>query len=214
MSRKKEQLKNVFIGHSKILLWDLINKESMTLEEAIVALKYLLYDDEDLKSTKWKAKRVDEAVSELAAIGLLNQIKDLKTKWTNEDGTPVTLEDYRNWLSNENKESKEAEAEASNKNEPNKADKKQLRQNAAALRDKLKPYTNAIKKLEKQMETLQEKLAKLEEELADPELYQTGGDKLKTLLKQQGELRSQLAETEEEWFIKSDELEALNAEVQ
>ncbi|MBU2984035.1 ATP-binding cassette domain-containing protein [Saccharophagus degradans] len=124
------------------------------------------------------------------------------------------LEDYRNWLSNENKESKEAEAEASNKNEPNKADKKQLRQNAAALRDKLKPYTNAIKKLEKQMETLQEKLAKLEEELADPEIYQTGGDKLKTLLKQQGELRSQLAETEEEWFIKSDELEALNAEVQ
>jgi hypothetical protein len=74
----------------------------MTLEEAIVALKYLLYDDEDLKSTKWKAKRVDEAVSELAAIGLLNQIQDLKKKWTNEDGTPVTLEDHRNWPTIEN----------------------------------------------------------------------------------------------------------------
>ena len=95
MSRKKEQLKNVFRGHSKILLWDLINKESMTLEEAIVALKYLLYDDEDLKSTKWKAKRVDEAVLELATVGLLNQIKDLKQNWTNDDGSIVTLEDYR-----------------------------------------------------------------------------------------------------------------------
>ena len=102
MSRKKEQLKNVFRGHSKILLWDLINKESLTLEEAIVALKYLLYDDKDLKSTKWKAKRVDEAVSELAAIGLLNQIKDLKKKWTNEDGTPVTLDQYREWPTIEN----------------------------------------------------------------------------------------------------------------
>ena len=102
MSRKKEQLKNVFRGHSKILLWDLINKESLTLEEAIVALKYLLYDDKDLKSTKWKAKRVDEAVTELAVIGLLHGIKDLKKKWTNEDGTPVTLEDYRGWPTIEN----------------------------------------------------------------------------------------------------------------
>jgi hypothetical protein len=102
MSRKKEQLKNVFRGHSKILLWDLINKESLTLEEAIVALKYLLYDDKDLKSTKWKAKRVDEAVSELAAIGLLRQIKDLQKKWTNEDGTPVTSAQYRKWPTIEN----------------------------------------------------------------------------------------------------------------
>jgi len=95
MGRKKEQLKNVFRGHSKILLWDLINKESLTLDEAIVSLKYHLYDDTDLKSTKWKAKRVDEAVSEIAAVGLLNQIKDLKKKWTNDDGSIVTLEDYR-----------------------------------------------------------------------------------------------------------------------
>ena len=102
MGRKKEQLKNVFRGHSKILLWDLINKESLTLEEAIVSLKHLLYDDEDLKSTKWKAKRVDEAVSELAAIGLLYTIKDLKKKWTNDDGSVVTLEDYRKWPTIEN----------------------------------------------------------------------------------------------------------------
>lgn len=120
------------------------------------------------------------------------------------------LDDYRNWLAAENQPTPSVNAVKTDKSNDGSVDKKQLRQNAAALREKLKPYTNAIKKLEKQMEKLQETLSKLEEELADPELYSTGGDKLKELLKQQGELRTQLENTEEEWLTKSDELEALN----
>tara|TARA_R110002020_G_scaffold474477_1_gene706031 strand:- start:133 stop:534 length:402 start_codon:yes stop_codon:yes gene_type:complete len=86
----------VIVGHSKILLWDLINKKSMDLKEATHSLKSLLYDEAYPQHSLRKAELVDQAVEELAAIGLLKTINDLKKKWTNDDGSIVTLEDYMN----------------------------------------------------------------------------------------------------------------------
>ena len=86
----------VIVGHSKILLWDLINKKQMDLKEATNSLKALLYDDGYPNHSLRKAELVDLAVEELAAVGLLKTIKGLKEKWTNDDGTVVTLEDYMN----------------------------------------------------------------------------------------------------------------------
>jgi len=86
----------VIVGHSKILLWDLINKKNMDLKEATNSLKALLYDEAYPQHSLRKAELVDQAVEELAAVGLLKTIDDLKRKWTNDDGSVVTLEDYMN----------------------------------------------------------------------------------------------------------------------
>jgi hypothetical protein len=86
----------VIVGHAKILLWDLINKKQMDLQEATNSLKALLYDDGYPNHSLRKAELVDQAVEELAAVGLLSSIKALKAKWSNDDGSIVTLEDYMN----------------------------------------------------------------------------------------------------------------------
>ena len=125
-------------------------------------------------------------------------------KVTSFDGT---LDDYQKWLTD-----KPAEEEPTLDKTAPKVDKKEQRQQAAAQREKLKPLTNAIKKLEREMEKLQSKLDDIETKLGDSSLYETGGDELNTLLKQQGECRSALESTEEEWMEKSEELEAIQAQ--
>lgn len=89
-------MNEVIVGHSKILLWDLINKKGMDLQEATHSLKSLLFDEAYPQHSLRKAELVDHAVEELAAVGLLKTIDDLKKKWTNDDGSIVTLEDYMN----------------------------------------------------------------------------------------------------------------------
>ena len=125
-----------------------------------------------------------------------------------------TLEDYQHWLS-----AQKASSNTPNKNTIDttdveiKRDKKQDRQAAAAIRDKLKPYAQAIKKTEKSMEKYTTELDKIETTLADPSLYETENKELPALLKKQGDLKKLLAETEEEWMIKSEEMEVLSQEL-
>lgn len=118
------------------------------------------------------------------------------------------LEDYQRWLFDGGNE---AEA-PSNTPTLSKADKKQQRQAAAALRESLKPYTQAIKKLEDSMEALRRKLASVEKELADPQLYADNNERLALLLKEQGSLKSEIENIEELWLLKSEELEAVKAD--
>ncbi|MDZ7923780.1 MAG: ATP-binding cassette domain-containing protein [Marinagarivorans sp.] len=116
------------------------------------------------------------------------------------------LHDYEQWLLTKDKNTKST-AEAS---EPDKNNKKSERQNSAALRAQLKPLTNAVKKLEKELDTLQSQLIKVQERLSDPDIYTAGGNVLEQALKKQTELAAKLAICEEEWMQKSEELEALN----
>ena len=87
----------------------------------------------------------------------------------------------------------------------------QQRQAAAALRESLKPYTQAIKKLEGSMDNLRRKLSTVEKELADPQLYTDNNERLALLLKEQGNLKSEIETIEEQWLLKSEELEAVKA---
>ena len=125
-----------------------------------------------------------------------------------------TLEDYQHWLS-----AQKASSNTPNKNTIDtsdveiKRDKKQDRQAAAAIRDKLKPYAQAIKKIEKSMEKHTAELDKIETTLADPNLYETENKELPTLLKRQGDVKKLLSEIEEEWMIKSEEMEVLSQEL-
>lgn len=120
------------------------------------------------------------------------------------------LEDYERWLADKRKRQDSQASPVNDKNDPAKGDsKKAQRQNSAALRAQLKPLTNAVKKLESEIDKLQKALNVVEAELADPVIYETGGDKLEQAIKKQAQLREQLEMCEEQWMLKSEELEAL-----
>ncbi len=139
-----------------------------------------------------------------------------------------TLQDYQKWLNDQNlaesdsnsKDDGSLNTDAAGKQgeEPSqgnkdKGDKKEKRQSAAAIREKLKPLTNALKKLETEVESLGKKLADIEEQLADSSLYEGPSDKLQTLLKKQNTLSQALEEAEETWMNKTEEYETLHSEL-
>ena len=94
------------------------------------------------------------------------------------------------------------------------ANKKEQRQQAAELRKKLNPITNAIKKIERQISDFETKLAAIEDSLSDTSLYEDGNkDKLQQLLIDQGELRQQHEHAEEQWFELNQELEELQEQL-
>lgn len=125
------------------------------------------------------------------------------------------LQDYHRWLQDEKiigaEEGAASPDEGSKK--VDKVDKKEQRQAAAVLREKLKPYTQNIKKLERHMEQLQVKISDIETQLADPVLYESANERLPRLLKQQGALKSELEEAEEQWLTCSEQYEALKEQL-
>ncbi|EMR12183.1 glutathione-regulated potassium-efflux system ATP-binding protein [Methylophaga lonarensis MPL] len=119
------------------------------------------------------------------------------------------LEDYRQWrLSKDKKDNQPSNGAAAASN-----NKKLDRQAAAAQRQKLQPLRKQVASAEQQLEKLHQALSKLELELAEPELYQDAGkDQLKQLIKQQAELKQQLAEVEHSWLEASEALEQAQAQ--
>jgi ATP-binding cassette subfamily F protein 3 len=128
--------------------------------------------------------------------------------WLVSDGQAIEfdgdLEGYRQWVINRDKAEKlEAEPTATASN-----NKKLDRKAAAEQRKKLQPLTNAVKKAEQQMDKLQASLTKLEDVLADNDLYTDANkEKLKELLMQQSDLKSDLEQAEMDWFEASEALE-------
>ena len=118
------------------------------------------------------------------------------------------LEDYYKWLLQQRQAQAAVEEKYAPVNE-NKVDKKAQRQQSAAQRQQLKPLTNKLKNLESQMEKFQTKLADIETQLGDASIYD---DKNKATLQQllldQAKLQQQLEETEENWLLISEEIEA------
>ena len=122
------------------------------------------------------------------------------------------LQDYEVWLTQKDKLTTNGASATSLNTESNtdKNTKKTERKNNAAMRAHLKPLTNAIKKLEKEIDTLQQQLTATEQLLSDPAIYSEGGSKLENALKNQVQLTQRLSACENEWMEKSEELEALN----
>ena len=123
-----------------------------------------------------------------------------------------SLEDYRNWLS---QQVKAATASSTNMTEEksNTSDdgqnKKQQRQQSAEKRKLLKPLQNKLKKLEKQMEELTLSKESLEEKLADNDIYSSDNkETLKSLLEEQGQVDNNLQQVEIDWLDVSEELES------
>src|SRR5690606_40980470 len=118
------------------------------------------------------------------------------------------LEDYYRWLAQQ-KQNGAVEDEQASANSESKVDKKNLRQQSAAQRQQLKPLTNKLKSLETQMEKLQTRLAEIEALLSDSGIYDDKNKAgLRELLAEQTKLQTQLAESEENWLMVSEEIEA------
>jgi len=99
---------------------------------------------------------------------------------------------------------------ASVESDDSKVSKKELRQQAAERRNQLKPLTDKIRKLEKAIEKHQSALDRIEEKLADIQIYEDHRkDELNSLLQERGELASSISEAEETWLAANEELESL-----
>jgi len=113
------------------------------------------------------------------------------------------LDKYRQWLLTKDKVAKTAVGTTETGN--NKKDDRRL---AAEARKKLQPLRTAVQKSEQKMEKVQEKLNLVEEKLADNNLYEDNAkDKLKVLLVEQGNLKSELEQLETDWFEASEALQ-------
>ncbi len=122
-----------------------------------------------------------------------------------------SLEDYRQWLSQQNKKQSTVSVEKINDADDSQ-NKKQIRQNSAEKRKLLKPLQNKLKKLEKQMEELSSSKELIEGKLADNEIYnEKNKETLKSLLEEQGTVDSSLQQVEMDWLDVSEQLEMANS---
>ncbi|MBS1186006.1 MAG: ATP-binding cassette protein [Burkholderiaceae bacterium] len=127
------------------------------------------------------------------------------------------LDDYRDWLLQTKKTNADAAAPALVAGQEASApalDRREQRRQEAEQRQRLsalkKPLENQIKKLEQRMAQLNETKAAVDAQLAEQTIYDAANrDKLKTLLTEQAGCAKELAQLEDDWLDRQNELEAL-----
>ncbi|GGX47369.1 ATP-binding cassette domain-containing protein [Saccharospirillum salsuginis] len=141
---------------------------------------------------------------------LLNNTAD--TFWWVHDGRVTEysgdLDDYFQMLLKQPETLKRRETEVAAPT----VDKKTLRQQKAAERERLKPLMRKLKKIETDLDKAQQRLNDIENQLGDTSLYEEDRkDSLQARLKEQGEWRETVDALEQEWLSLSEELEAAEA---
>ncbi len=116
------------------------------------------------------------------------------------------LQDYTRWLLSGDSKIAQNNSSAKTSN----IDKKLQRQQAAEARKKLQPINKSIARIEKNIDKNSDELSSLEQSLAESSLYEEDNkNQLQQLLQQQGKLKQQGDELEEQWLALHDELEAI-----
>ena len=114
------------------------------------------------------------------------------------------LKDYEKWLGKQESTGHRLEARTATTrpgDASQKLDKKQLRQEAAAKREREAPLRKREKQLEREIDDLNSEIRSLETQLSDSTLYDDSNKKqLTDLLQRQGELKIQLADLEDAWM--------------
>ena len=117
---------------------------------------------------------------------------------------PGGLAAYRERLSG----GAQADAGAASNGSPEGGSKKDERRRKARMREKLKPLTNRVDKLTKQMEKLEARRGEVQQALTDASLYESDrADELRELLAENGELTAKLESLETEWMEAEEALE-------
>jgi len=122
------------------------------------------------------------------------------------------LDDYHQWLSDQQRLEKQAEqpTEKVVSASVNRKDQKRLE---AEFRKKLTPYKKQLTSSEKKMDSYSERLSEIEEALGDSALYEQENKKVLTdLLKEQGEVKDLLEESEMLWMDAQEQIELLQEE--
>jgi ATP-binding cassette subfamily F protein 3 len=129
--------------------------------------------------------------------------------WLVKDGTVAPydgdLDDYKTLVTGVSANSRE-------KREAEKASKADRRREAAARRAALEPLAKEIRTTEGLIERLRKRIDAIEDELANPALYEKDPIKATRLAKERSELAGQMARNEEKWLEMSAEYEAGIAE--
>lgn len=119
------------------------------------------------------------------------------------------LEDYQQWLTDEQKQENQPEESAKDNANSAQARKDQKRREAE-MRTQTQPLRKEIARLEKEMEKLNATLAAVEEKLGDSELYdQSRKAELTDCLQTQAKAKSSLEECEMAWLDAQEQLEAM-----
>jgi len=119
------------------------------------------------------------------------------------------IEDYKDWLAQQQSEQKATEkaAEAKSENKNDRALNKAERQARLAER---RPLIKASEKLEADLAKWQKEKTQIDEQLADPSLYgATDKSVLQNMLKRQAELTAAIEQAEEQWLELQEQLEAI-----
>ena len=123
-----------------------------------------------------------------------------------------SLEDYRTWLSQQEKLSSGKGVGEKIESNNDLQNKKEIRKTSAEKRKQLKPLQNKLKNIEKQMEKLSSAKESLEEKLSDNAIYDDSNkDMLKKSLAEQVNVNSELEQAEMDWLELSEELEQVSS---
>tara|TARA_R110001583_G_scaffold53677_5_gene165190 strand:+ start:5710 stop:7620 length:1911 start_codon:yes stop_codon:yes gene_type:complete len=122
------------------------------------------------------------------------------------------LDDYHQWLSDQQRIEKQA-AQNEDKVVSVSANRKDQKRLEAEFRKKLTPFKKQLTSAEKQMDTYSARLGEIEALLSDSSLYeQENKKKLTEVLKEQGEVKSSIEESEMLWMDAQEQIESLQSE--
>ena len=123
------------------------------------------------------------------------------------------LEDYARWLSDRARGKSTAAAPMVAPEPVVPSNEIEAAKPAVAVsREDVKRLRDVVRKSETRQQRIEELLRRLEQKLADPALYDKGGaGEAAKLMKEQAELREELARVEEAWLVASGQLEGQGA---
>ncbi|MGY2958567.1 ATP-binding cassette subfamily F protein 3 [Pseudomonas sp. TE6349] len=122
------------------------------------------------------------------------------------------LDDYSRWLVEYRQRNAPVSSAVTN---PDKTDKKAMRQAAAALRQQLAPHKKTSDKLEAELNQVHAQLAEIETALGDGGLYEAARkDELRELLARQTALKQREGDLEDAWMQALETLETMQAELE
>ena len=119
-----------------------------------------------------------------------------------------SIDDYPAWLKEQDEQSDQAAVDEQ-KTSDKALSKKQLRQDQAKRRERLKPLYNKVKSVEKKLATCRKKLAEYDEQLADESIYSDAGrqDEAKQLVSKHAGIKVEIDALEWEWLEVNEELD-------
>lgn len=122
------------------------------------------------------------------------------------------LDDYSRWLVDYRQRNAPVSSAVTN---PDKTDKKAMRQAAAALRQQLAPHKKTADTLEAELNQVHAQLAEIETALGDGGLYEVARkDELRELLARQTALKQREGDLEDAWMQALETLETMQAELE